>query len=158
MWQGIKIYFTWKGCLATKILTSTFPYPVSTTKDTHDTSVAMTQKNINVLLTINATPYNVPPTIINATPDTLTSTLPTPQPPPAPPSKQTHTHQPPESFQSKNNTSLNSLHSVPSTLLVHSHQCKQHQLTSTLNPMISLMQQTPHFFSIPLETRDQGEP
>ena len=146
MWQGIKIYFTWKGCLATKILTSTFPYSVSTTKDTHDTSVAMTHKNINVLLTINATP------------DTLTSTLPTPQPPPAPPSKQTHTHQPPESFQSKNNTSLNSLHSVPSTLLVHSHQCKQHQLTSTLNPMISLMQQTPHFFSIPLETRDQGEP
>ena len=112
---------------------------MSTTKDTRDTSVAMRHKNINVLLPINATPYNVPPTIINATPDTPTSTLPTCQPPPTPPSKQTHTQQPPESFQSKNNTSLNSLHSVPSTLLVHSHQCKQHQLTSTLNPMISLM-------------------
>ena len=43
-----KIYFSQKGCLATKILPPTFSYPMSTTKDTHDTFLAKTLKNINV--------------------------------------------------------------------------------------------------------------
>lgn len=62
------------------------------TKDKHDTSLAMTHKNINVPLTINKTPDNVPPTVyvlpvIIASPGNPTSTLSIPQPPPAPPNK-----------------------------------------------------------------------